>query len=142
MRLELTKKTDLAFQALSVIADSNGERVNGSKLAALLDISTQYLPHVMAPLTRAGWVSSVSGPRGGYTVTTRLDNISLLDLIEAVEGPIDDSRCLHLGPLHDPVGDCDTDMACALHGPWTKARKALLDELSATQLNDMIVVHG
>lgn len=142
MRLELTKKTDLAFQALSVIADSNGERVNGSDLAAHLDISTQYLPHVMAPLTRAGWVSSVSGPRGGYTVADGLDNITLLDLIEAVEGPVDDSRCLHLGPLHDPEGACDTTMVCALHGPWTKARRALLDELSTTQLSDMIMVHG
>ena len=84
MRLELTKKTDLAFQALSVIADSSGERVNGGDLAALLDISTQYLPHVMAQLTRAGWVYSVSGAMGGYSVTTELYNISLLVLIEAV----------------------------------------------------------
>jgi Rrf2 family protein len=136
VRLELTKKTDLAFQALSVIADSSGERVNGGDLAALLDISTQYLPHVMAPLTRAGWVSSVSGPKGGYTVTTELDNISLLDLIEAVEGPVDDSRCLHLGPVHDTSG------SCALHAPWTKARQALLDELATTQLTDMIVIHS
>lgn len=136
MRLELTKKTDLAFQALSAIAEADGERVNGSDLAAELDISTQYLPHVVAPLTKAGWVSSVSGPRGGYTVTRSLDNISLLDLIEAVEGPVDESRCLHLGPVHT------ASQVCALHGPWTKARQALLDELSTTQLSDMIVLHG
>ncbi|MGI9642405.1 MAG: RrF2 family transcriptional regulator, partial [Acidimicrobiia bacterium] len=128
MRLELTKKTDLAFQALSAIAEADGERVNGSDLAAQLDISTQYLPHVVAPLTKAGWVSSVSGPRGGYTITRTLDNISLLDLIEAVEGPVDESRCLHLGPVHGSAG------TCALHGPWTKARQALLDELATTQL--------
>lgn len=133
MRLELTKKTDLAFQALSVIAEAECERVNGSELASKLDISTQYLPHVMAPLTKAGWVSSVSGPRGGYTVTKDLDDISLLDLIEAVEGPVDESRCLHLGPVHGATGEC------ALHAPWTKARQALLDELAITQLTDMII---
>ena len=136
MRLELTKKTDLAFQALSVINEAAGERVNGSDLAAQLDISTQYLPHVMAPLTKAGWVSSVSGPRGGYSMSTSLDDISLLDLIEAVEGPVDDSRCLHLGPVHGATG------ACALHTPWTKARQALLDELATTQLTEMIVAPG
>ncbi len=136
MRLELTKKTDLAFQALSAIAEAEGKRVNGSELAVKLDISTQYLPHVVAPLTKAGWVSSVSGPRGGYTIMRSLDDISLLDLIEAVEGPIDESRCLHLGPVHS------ASAVCALHGPWTKARQALLDELATTQLNDMIVVHG
>ena len=136
MRLELTKKTDLAFQALSAIAEADGERVNGAELATQLDISTQYLPHVMAPLTKAGWVSSVSGPRGGYTLTTTIDNISLLDLIEAVEGPVDETRCLHLGPVHGASG------SCALHAPWTKARQALLDELSTTELSDMIVLHG
>jgi Rrf2 family iron-sulfur cluster assembly transcriptional regulator len=135
MRLELTKKTDLAFQALSVIAEADGERINGFELASQLGISTQYLPHVMAPLTKAGWVSSVSGPHGGYSVTTGLDNISLLHLIEAVEGPVDDTRCLHLGPVHESSG------TCALHAPWTKARQALLDELATTQISDMIVVH-
>ena len=134
MRLELTKKTDLAFQALSTIAEADGERVNGADLAQQLDISTQYLPHVMAPLTKRGWITSVSGPHGGYTINADLETISLLDLIEAVEGPVDDSRCLHLGPVHE------TDNTCALHAPWTKARSALLDELRTTQLSDMIVV--
>ena len=136
MRLELTKKTDLAFQALEEISAAEGERVNGGELADRLEISTQYLPHVMAPLTKAGWVTSVSGPHGGYTMMANLDDISLLDLIEAVEGPVDDSRCLHLGPVHDE------NHHCALHAPWTKAREALLSELSETQLSDMIVNSG
>ena len=135
MRLELTKKTDLAFQAMSMIAEADGERVTGADLADQLDISSQYLPHVMAPLTKRGWISSVSGPHGGYTLSTDLDDVTLLDLIEAVEGPVDDTRCLHLGPVHE------ADTTCALHAPWTKARSALLDELRATQLSDMVVHH-
>ena len=132
MRLELTKKTDLAFQALQFIAAYDHERVTGAELAEHLDVSPQYLPHVMAPLTHTGWVQSVSGPHGGYVLAADLDAISLLDLVEAVEGPIDESRCLHLGPIHD--GGLD----CALHGPWTRAREALIAELSATTLGDMI----
>jgi Rrf2 family iron-sulfur cluster assembly transcriptional regulator len=132
MRLELTKKTDLAFQALEFIATSRGDRVSGHDLAEHLDVSGQYLPHIMAPLTRAGWVSSVSGPHGGYVIAVDLEDISLLSLIEAVEGPIDDSRCLHLGPIHA------SGVTCALHGPWTKARRAMLIELEATHLGDVI----
>lgn len=134
MRLELTKKTDLAFQALEVIASARGDRVSGHELAERLDVSGQYLPHVMAPLTRAGWVSSVSGPHGGYVIAQDLDRISLLSLIEAVEGPIDDSRCLHLGPIHT------SGVTCALHDPWTKARRAMLVELESTHLGDVISV--
>lgn len=140
MRLELTKKTDLAFQAMAYIAGGDGGRVNGADLAAQLDISAQYLPHVMSPLTKRGWVSSVSGPHGGYELSAELDDVTLLDLIEAVEGPVDDSRCLHLGPMHDTDGSC-AETSCALHEPWTKARSALLHELRETHLSDMMVAH-
>lgn len=136
MRLELTKKTDLAFQALGYIAASGDTRVSGAEVADELEITTQYLPHVMAPLTRAGWVDSTSGPRGGYTIITDLTDVSLLDLIEAVEGHFDDSRCLHLGPKHN------TNHRCALHEPWIRARTALLGELDDSCLADMIVVPG
>jgi Rrf2 family transcriptional regulator, iron-sulfur cluster assembly transcription factor len=132
MRLELTKKTDLAFQALEIIAAHRGERVTGADLADHLDVSAQYLPHVMAPLTRAGWVASVSGPHGGYVLSKDLTEISLLELIEAVEGPIDETRCLHLGPIHT------SDASCALHAPWTRARDAMIEELDATRLGDML----
>jgi len=123
MRLELTKRTDLAFRALIAIAAYPENRVNGAVLAEGLDITTHYLPHVMAPLTRSGWVMSTSGPRGGYALSIDLDDVTLLELVEAVEGSIDTTGCLHLGPRH---GSGET---CALHQPWTKARDALITEL-------------
>jgi len=132
MRLELTKKTDLAFKALTLIAEHRDVRTKGSSLANDLEVSTQYLPHIMAPLTKAGWVTSVSGPRGGYEMATNLSDVSFLDLIQSVEGPIDESRCLHLGPAHDNNGHC------ALHDPWTRARSALLHELEATPLSGLL----
>lgn len=125
MRLELTKRTDLAFRALTAINDASEHRVNGATLSENLDITTHYLPHVMAPLTRSGWIMSTSGPRGGYTLVVDLDDITLLQLVEAVEGPIDTSGCLHLGPRHS------TGHTCALHRPWTKARRALMTELDS-----------
>ena len=131
MRLELTKKTDLAYQALATIASIPDHRVNGADLATNLSITTHYLPHVMAPLTRSGWITSTSGPRGGYTITTELEDITLLDLVEAVEGPIDMSTCLHLGPRHQQ------NESCALHRPWTKAREALIAELAHVTIDDI-----
>ena len=133
MRLELTKKTDLAFQALASIAAQGDQRTNGSDLTASLEITTHYLPHVMAPLTRAGWVASTSGPHGGYSIAVDLHEITLLDLVEAVEGPIDNGRCLHLGPRHNV-----DQTACALHHPWTKARQALITALAETNVAEII----
>lgn len=136
MRLELTKKTDLAFQALERIDASGDDRVTGTVLAKELGITTQYLPHVMAPLTRAGWVASTSGPKGGYSIDTNLADVSLLELVEAVEGEFDNTRCLHLGPQHD------ASHRCALHDPWVRARAALLEELDTNTLGGMIAAAG
>ena len=133
MRLELTKKTDLAFQALASIAAHGDQRTNGSDLAASLNITTHYLPHVMAPLTRSGWVASTSGPHGGYSIAGDLHDITLLDLVEAVEGPIDNNRCLHLGPRHH-----ENEVTCALHHPWTRARQALITALDETNVGEII----
>lgn len=134
MRLELTKKTDLAFQALEFMAASGSQKVTGALLADALGITPQYLPHIMAPLTKAGWVISTSGPKGGYAVEADLGTVSPLNLIEAVEGAFDDSRWLHLGPRHTG------DHHCALHEPWVRARSALLAELDSSVLADMITV--
>lgn len=136
MRLELTKKTDLAFQALQAIQLHSERRMNGSDVARELNITTHYLPHVMAPLTRAGWVTSTSGPRGGYELVVDLHDVTLLALVEAVEGAIDESRCLHLGPIHDGA------TICALHRPWMKAREALMNELASESIGNAIdMVH-
>jgi len=131
MRLELTKRTDLAFQALTAVDSAVEHRVNGAALAESLGITTHYLPHVMAPLTRSGWITSTSGPRGGYTSVAELDKITLLDLVEAVEGPIDTTGCLHLGPRHS------NGHVCALHRPWTRARDALISELAHVTISDI-----
>lgn len=130
MRIELTKKTDLAFRALTTIDATDGARVAGSTIAGELEISTQYLPHIMGPLTRAEWVTSVSGPNGGYELAVDLDRATLLDLVVVVEGPLDE-RCLTHGLGHNVDH-------CALHVPWTRARDALIHELASTPLSSVV----
>lgn len=81
---------------------------------------------MLAPLTRAGWVRSVPGPRGGYQATGAASEVSLLQLIEALEGPVSADRCvLRKQP-------CPAQVPCALHDAWLPARDALVDRLAAT----------
>ena len=58
MRLEMTKKSDLALKSLRCIGDGDGDLVSGRWLADKLGITTHYLPQVISPLVKAGWVSS------------------------------------------------------------------------------------
>jgi Rrf2 family protein len=124
MRLELSSKTDLALRALRHLSDL-GEREGRSRLAASLRTTPDYLARVMAPLVDHGWVDSRPGRLGGYEMVPSADRLSVLDVINAVEGvPLE--RCvLRAGP-------CEPDRFCSLHQPWNRARDALLSELASS----------
>ncbi|MCL1595402.1 MAG: Rrf2 family transcriptional regulator [Actinomycetia bacterium] len=124
MRLEMTKKSDLALKSLRCIGDSDGDLIAGKWLADKLDITTHYLPQVISPLVKAGWVTSTPGPNGGYRLVSELDKISILEVIEAIEGRIEDQGCVQRGI---PCPEFDL---CALHEPWQNAREAMLKELA------------
>jgi len=124
VRLEITRRADLATRALLVLGE--GRKLKGGQLAERLGASTGFLAQSMSPLVARGWVRSEPGPTGGYALATDLGEVSVLQVIEAVEGPTDASRCV----LEDRL--CTGGAPCALHQPWSRARALLLAELEAT----------
>jgi Rrf2 family protein len=129
MRLEFMRKTDLALRALVRLEEVGGS-VQAAELAENLQSTRQFIPQVLAPLVRAGWVTSGPGPHGGYHLTADLEATSLLDVIETIEGPTDDGRCVLGGP-------CRTEIRCIAHEAWSEARRALLDRLATTSVASM-----
>ena len=129
MRLELARRTDLALRAIQELC-SCGDRLSGSELAETLETTHQYLPQIMSPLVRRRWVSSSRDPRGGYQLEVELNSITVLDLIETMEGPTDAHTCVLRGET------CDASDPRAMHGAWPQARDALLTQLSSMSLAD------
>ena len=128
MRLELNQRTDLALRLLQVL-DEAGGRLKAQDLADRAGSTAGFVPQVLAPLVAKGWIDSQPGPTGGYRIVSALGAISLLELIEASEGPTDAGQCV-LVPR-----PCQAGGRCALHDPWTRAREALVAELSLTPLS-------
>jgi Rrf2 family protein len=135
MRLEVTRRSDLATRALVALAAAErrpgGSRLKSAALAASVGTTAGFVPQVLGPLVAAGWVRSDPGPTGGYSLAARLEDITLLQVIEAVEGTTDAGRCV----LADRP--CTPAEPCALHEPWTRARGQLLGELAATTIADI-----
>jgi Rrf2 family protein len=127
MRLEVSRRADLACRALLVLAKQR-ERLKAGDLASRIGTTSGFLSQVLTPLVACGWVTSEPGPRGGYRSTPAAGGVSLLDVIEAIEGPTDTEQCV----LEDRP--CLGAAACPLHRPWDRARGALLDELRRTPL--------
>ena len=125
MRLEVTRRADLAVRAVGLLAAA-GRRVKGTELAELLGTTAGFVPQIIGPLVQRGWIRSDPGPTGGYSCRTAADAVSVLDVIEAIEGPTETARCV----LEDRP--CQGADPCALHAPWAHARSRLLDALAAT----------
>jgi Rrf2 family protein len=117
VHLELTRKTDLAMKAIRALHQS-GNRINGRQLAAMIGTTPKYVAQVVAPLVQAGWLDSYPGPTGGYGLVAEPHGISVLDLVEQIEGPIDNGKCILAG------GPCGDDL-CSVHYAWMEARQAL-----------------
>ncbi len=103
-----------------------GTRVKAGDLAAALDTTAGFVPQVVGPLVKAGWVRSVPGPSGGYLLTADAAELSVLDVVEAIDGPTDTGRCVVEG---HPCGSAGAP--CALHEAWGSARAALTAVLAA-----------
>jgi Rrf2 family protein len=123
MRLEITRRTDLATRALLELAVA-GQRTKAAELAERVGTTPGFLSQALTPAVAAGWVRSDPGPTGGYTLVTDLQQVSVLDVIEAVEGPTDVGRCV----LEDRT--CNNGGPCALHQPWSRARALLTQQLA------------
>ncbi len=130
MRLEITRKTYLALKVVSVLADA-GDRIKGADLADAIDTSTPFLAQVMTPLVRGGWVHSEPGRTGGYRLSDEPESISILELIEMVEGPTENDICALRG------GACSAEQKCAVHDAWVEARTGLMDALGATPITKL-----
>lgn len=125
MRLELSRRTDVALRALRHL-DGAAAKVSRNDLATASGTTPDFVARVVAPLVKAGWVRSDPGRGGGYELVVDLDHISVLDLIRATEGVPSETTCVLRG------GPCDLDGRCELHDAWTLARRALMNELDRT----------
>ena len=102
--------------------------MKGPELAEVVGSTSGFVSQVMVPLVRLGWVRSDPGPTGGYALAVDLETVSVLAVIEAIEGPTDSGRCV----LADRP--CEEGGPCALHVPWTLARSQLLAKLDAVSV--------
>lgn len=103
-------------------------RLKSAELAVSLGTTAGFVPQVMAPMVRAGWVHSVPGPTGGYEPVVILDELSVLEIVEEIDGPTDTGRCV--------VADrpCDAAETCVLHVAWGRARRELVASLAGLSL--------
>jgi Rrf2 family transcriptional regulator, iron-sulfur cluster assembly transcription factor len=132
MRLELTKRGDYAVRAMLALTRSNGTGlVSARRIADAMAIPVRFLPQVLTDLQRAGLVEALPGRAGGYRLSRDPATISLLDVIEAVEGDSRRRACVLRGI------PCGADGHCDVHDVFFEGQEAMLRTLAASTLAEV-----
>lgn len=131
--MKLTSRGRYAVTAMFDIAlRPEGERVTLNEISQRQGISLSYLEQIFARLRRAGLVSSLRGPGGGYTLARPAAEISVADIIHAVDEVLDARYC-------QGGRDCHNGQECLSHMLWndlSEKIEAYLHEITLQQLID------
>jgi Rrf2 family protein len=129
MRLELTKRADYGVRAMLALArQPDGELLSATRIAASMEIPPRFVGQVMGDLVDAGFVEARIGRGGGYRLRGSAEGISILAIVEAVEGDARRRTCVLRG------GPCSRDGACDVHEIFLAAQDALLGQLANSSL--------
>ena len=130
--MQLTRAADYAVRVMIHLASlPPGTRLPLNTLAAAVNVPESFLSKVLQSLTRAGLVASRRGTDGGFTLPADNLGASMLDVIQAIDGPIQLNVCLS----HD--SSCARSGKCPAHPVWLRAQQALVRVLGETRLRDL-----
>jgi len=114
--------------------------VSLTAVAEAESLPLSYLEHLVAKLRHAGLVTSVRGAYGGYRLARDASEITMLNVVQALEGPIAPMECFHperegrVQCSHDP----EADMACATKLLWTRVQGGVTKALTGTTLAELV----
>ena len=128
--IRLSEATALGLHAMAGVAKSSAGTVSSETLAGALSASRAHLSKVLKTLCAAGLLTSKRGPNGGYALARPASAISLLEIYEALQGPIRLDGCLFDEPICDQVH-------CVLGDLVERVRGEVYEHLDQTTLEDV-----
>ena len=124
-------KAEYGVRLMVALGRREGERP--VSLAALADgenLPLSYLEHLVARLRDAGLVASQRGAHGGYRLAVPASEVRLLEVVEALEGPIALTEC--------GAGSCEREASCVVRAPWQRINRVVRQSLADVRLADLI----
>ncbi|MBN2012659.1 Rrf2 family transcriptional regulator [candidate division KSB1 bacterium] len=132
--MQLSRAGEYAIRAMLHLAATSDEGISQiATISKTWAIPESFLRKILQSLTKAGLVASSRGMGGGLTLARPADQITLLDVIEAIEGKIFLNVCL-TGP-----GNCESSTWCPVHCVWHEAQRSFTDILKSKSLKDLVI---
>ena len=135
--LRISRLTDYGIVLLAHLAgEEDGTTHNARELAERAHLPQPAVSKILKTLTHQGLLISHRGAKGGYGLAREASEISVAEIIAALEGPIALTECT-LGPGH-----CDQEITCMTRLPWQRVNRAIHDALSRVTLAELAGAPG
>jgi Rrf2 family protein len=127
--MQITRASDYAVRVMIYLAGlPPGSRVRHPELSSATDVSGHFLSKVLQQLVRSRLIQSQRGSGGGFALAVPAATVSLLDVVEAIEGPVRLNQCIDEGP------SCARKAWCPAHQVWAEAQAAIVNVLGAASM--------
>ena len=131
--MQLSRTGEYAIRAMLHLAALEDKKISRiSEISKTWDMPESFLRKILNNLAKAGLVLSFRGIGGGFSLARPANKITLLNIVEAVEGKIYLNKCL-VGPEF-----CDNRTWCPVHTAWGKAQEAFSEILNSKTLKDLV----
>jgi FeS assembly SUF system regulator len=130
--LRVTKLTDYATVVMTVLASAPDRVHSAAELAELAHLEAPTVAKLLKPLAAAGLVEGFRGARGGYRLARAPQDISLADVVQAMEGPIGMTEC------SIAEGQCGIEHQCGVRANWRRINDVVAEALQQVSLAQML----
>ena len=132
--MQITRQADYAVRAVLYLAHlDDSERAATSTVAQEQHIPPSFLAKIISQLSIAGLLHTSRGARGGVTLAREPKDITLLEVVEAIDGPIQLNECV------GDEGTCSFGHECPLQSVWCEAQEKLVTQLKSTNFADLMI---
>lgn len=130
--MQITRQADYAIRAVRYLAKQGPNTRSATSIVAKeMKIPPSFLAKIISQLSIAGLLHTSRGARGGVTLAREPGEISMLDVVEAIDGPILLNEC-----VGDPA-DCDFIEDCMVHPIWVEVQESLVKQLRETTFDQL-----
>lgn len=131
--MQITRSGEYGLRGLVFLASQPPDKMTlVSEISREQNIPGTFLAKIFQRLTKVGVLRSIRGAKGGFTLGKPPDEITLREIIEALEGPIALNRCLL------KKGECGEEKNCPLHPFWEEVQQRFLDILENTTMEGLL----
>jgi len=131
--IRVSRLADYAVVILSVMSSVSNDVMNSSSISRLSKLPEPTVSKILKLLGRANILQSKLGANGGYTLLKSPEEVSMSDILQAIDGPVSVTSC-----IDGAMPDCNLADFCTIRGRWDNVNKVLCDALDGITLADMM----